>query len=70
MKAKHHNMSPEEFRTYIASEVESIRVAIEHLRSAAERTGTHAAPETAADAAPGAGARTAAFHSLPEYQKA
>ena len=69
MKQKIH-MTPDEFRTYVASEVESIRSEIERLRSTAEHLNGPSESRKATEPAPTASTMSfVAPHSLPDHHK-
>lgn len=69
MKQKLH-MTPDEFRTYVASEVESIRSEIEQLRFTAENRAEPRGVRAGSDAAPPSGTLAFAPHpSLPVHHK-
>jgi hypothetical protein len=67
MKQKSH-MTPDEFRTFVASEVESILSDIEQLRITAEHLNEPAGLHIAPSAAPATA--YAARHQLPALQEA
>jgi len=70
MKQK-SRMTPDEFRMYVASEVESIRSELERLRFAAEHIEQPAGQRILEDAAAGQGLPSfAALQNLPELHKA
>jgi hypothetical protein len=63
-------MTPDEFRTYVASEVESIRTEIEQLRFTAENRAGSLGMRGGSDAVPGAGTLTfVPTPSLPRDHK-
>jgi hypothetical protein len=69
MKQKPH-MTPDEFRTYVASEVESIRSEIEQLRFTAENRAGSPGMRNDSDAAPASGTLAFVPHpSLPHHHK-
>jgi len=65
------NMTPDEFRSFVAAEVESIRSELERLRFTAERISEPAASRIAPDPAPVASQPSfSSLQILPEQNKA